>query len=233
MDDDLTVIDDTNADTVFYIDSKSHTIYDYLDSVQGVIDQIGSTGDFNIGANTLRSMSSIGHAIGLSKAKLIHGMKQLWIAEKYEESFYQYIIDFGHLSSRIIIDRYTNAWDALVIVPKEYLDVLITHPMKNWNALGAAISQGYEPDGEVWEKLSSAKENGKFLKIIREDIKGQPARSNSITIYLEDNGDLVAWCNDERVNVGYLNVQDVEEGTPTLHKAINRITKGSGIIRRE
>lgn len=232
MDDNLTVIDDTNADEVFYIDSKAHSVYDYLESIQDVILQIQSTGNFDIGANTLRSMSSIGHAIGLSKAKLLHGMKTLWINERDEDSFYQYVIDFGHLSSRIIIDRYINAWDAYMIVPKEYLESITVHPMKNLNALGAAISQGYEPDDETWEKLSSAKENGKFLKIIREDIKGQPARKNSITIYLEPNGDLVAWCNDVRVPVGYLNVQDIEE-SDLLNKSINRIVKGSGIIRRE
>lgn len=229
--DEIDIVDDgTIVDDVFFIESKVHSVYDYLDGIQNVIVQIADTGDFEIGANTLRSMSNIGHAIGISKAKLLHDMSVLWVESgRSLEDYYQYVIDFGHLSSPIIIGRYIDAWSAFLKAPESLQNSFILHPMKNLNALGAAISQGYEPDEDDWEKLANNTDNAAFLKTIREDVKKKPARKNSLTIYLEKNGDLIAWMSDERVYLG--NLVSATDGEVITQKALERIIKGSGIIR--
>lgn len=229
--DEIDIVDDgTIVGETFFIDEKVHSVYDYLDGVGDVIAEIVTTGDFEIGANTLRSMSNIGHAIGISKAKLLHDMLEIWVASgRTEEDYYQYVIDFGHLSSRLIIGRYIDAWSAFLKAPTSLQDSFIMHPMKNLNALGAAISQGYEPDPDDWEKLAESTDNNQFLKTIREDVKKKPARKNSLVIYLEENGDLVAWQGDERCYLGNLIIPDNQ---PISEKAIERIVKGAGIIKR-
>lgn len=232
MTDELDVIDgSTMVEDTFFIDGKSKHLDDYLDGVNEVLTLIEQTGDFEIGANTLRSMSNVGHAIGISKAKLLHGMKELWEQSgRGYDDFCQYVIDFGHLSSAVIVGRYIDAWDAVIHSPATVMDRLILQPMKNLNALGAAIAQGFQPDEEDWEQLADVHDNNQFLKIIREDVKGKPARKNSLTIYLEENGDLVAWKEDKRYPLGYLNVQDADD-VDAIDKAIQRIIKGSGIQR--
>ena len=233
MADEIDIVDSNSVlDSNFYIDGNTHTITDYLDGVNEVLVNIHDTGDFEVGANTLRSMSNVGHAIGVSKAKLLHGMYELWsITGRDFDSFCQYVIDFGHLSSRVIISRYIGAWDAIIKAPIELSDLFLLHPMKNLNALGAALAQGYEPDHDTWEQLSDTHENNQFLKLIREDVKGAPPRKNSLTIYLEVNGDLIAWQDGKTKNIGYLDVGDVDAFDITA-KGIERIVKGAGIIKR-
>ena len=120
MNDELDIIDDSTVGTDFFIQGKPLTVNDYLDGVADVLQRIVNTGDFEVGANTLRSMSNIGHAIGISKAKLLHGMWILWESNKKDfDSFCQYIIDFGGLSSAVIIGRYIDAWEAVLLAPKQ------------------------------------------------------------------------------------------------------------------
>lgn len=228
--DELDVIDDSKVDDVFFIENKAHSIFDYLDGIQNVVTEMQETGDFEVGANTLRSMSSIGHAIGLSKAKLLHDMMAIWQKSgRLEDDFYQYVIDFGKMSNKVVIGRYIDAWAAFLRTPADFVEKMIIHPMKDLNALGAALSQGYEPDQDDWSALASAGTNGEFLKIIRQ-VKGKPAKKNSIMIYLEPNGDLIAWCSDERIYVG--NLITPLEGEVILEKAQQRILKGASIIRK-
>lgn len=226
-DTDITTADSNTIDGDFFIQGERHTVNDYLDGISIVLNEIETTGSFTIGANTLRSMTAIGHAIGISKAKLLHGMYMLWNGT--EEAFYEYIMHQALLSSRILIERYIGAWKAVLHVPDTYLDLFINKPMKDLNALGAAISQGYIPDLDEWEKLADASSNQEFLQIIREDLKGKPARKNSITIYVETTGDLVMWSSAGPKNIGYLNITDRDDMTV---KAITRIINSSGLILR-
>src|SRR5512145_350126 len=127
MSDEIELLDERVSDDVFYIDSKRLSVYDYLEGVDTVLSKVRE-GDFELGINTLRSMSSIGHAIGISKAKLLHGMYQIWTAahkENSDKKFFKYIAEFGLLRNRTIIERYINTWDAFLQEPADFCERLL------------------------------------------------------------------------------------------------------------
>ena len=147
MNDDLE-IQSTKTEETFFQNGTSHTVQDYLDGVDTLLEEIASTGDFDIGANTIRSMVSASHAVGVSLAKLLHGMKCVWDKTMDSDDFYTYIQEFSHLK-QITISRYIDAWSAVAQVPFKFRDAYLAMPMKNLNALGSALSQGYVV--EDWE----------------------------------------------------------------------------------
>lgn len=233
--DSLVTLDTEIVDEMFYVNGNSHTLQDYLAGVDSVLNQIQDSGDFEIGANTIRSMSSIGHAIGISKAKLLHGMWNLWqdqMQAKTEDSFFEYVADFAGMNNRVVVQRYIQAWDAVLFAPKEHQQEMLAQPMKNLNALGSAIAQGFELSDDQWDKVASTSNNSEFLKVMQ-NVKGAAPRKSSLTIYLEKNGDLMAIMGNEIISIGYLDVNNLErDETGILRKSIERITKNTGIIRR-
>jgi len=214
------------VDQQFYVNNLPVTVREYLDSVDHILNQIQSTGDFEIGANTVRSMSSIGHAIGISKAKLLHGMWTLWKETQDPDgnSFFIYAAEFCNMQT-LVVQRYIQAWEAVLIAPKALYDDMVAQPMKNLNALGAAVAQGFEISDDTWKTIATSSDNQTVLRALR-DVKGKEPRSNSITIYLETDGSLVAWQNGLVTPIGYLD----PDSNP---KAIERIIKNSGIVRRD
>lgn len=212
----------TTTDAVFFRDNQALTVYDYLDGIDAVLVEISKSDDMEIGINVLRSLVASVAATGKSLAKLLHGMSKLW---KSDNDFLEYVGEFVHISPTVV-SRYIDAWDAYTMIPKEYQETFLLRPMKDLNALGAAMSQGFAI--ENWEKLSKATSNSEFLQCIREE-KGVAPRKNSLTIFLEDSGDLVGWIDGKRINVGYLNIKDIEDD-PMLEKAIKRIVNSSGIL---
>lgn len=227
MADELEVID-TTVDSTFFIDNHKFTSQDVMQGVDNLLEEIKNTGEFELGANALRSMSGIARVTGWASSKLCHGMLQQWIADgREEDKFYDYLRDFTHLK-RLIIERYIAAWDAVTKLPVDYTDQIVAQPIKNGIALGAAIAQGYEPNKEQMKKLASAKSNQEFLSTIRE-VKNKPAKRGSLTIYLEPDGTLKAWQSNKVEFVGDL---DIKSDSPMVKKAIERIVKSAGIIKR-
>lgn len=227
MADELEVID-TSVDNIFFVDNHKFTSADVMEGVDNLLEEIKTTGEFELGANALRSMSGIARVTGWASAKLCHGMMNLWVAQGHDaDRFYDYIKDSTHLK-QLIVERYISAWDAISKLPDNYTDQLVAQPIKNGIALGAAMSQGYEPNDEQIKKLAEAKSNQEFLSIIRE-VKNKPAKRGSLTIYLEPDGTLKAWQNNKVEFIGDL---DVKSERPMVVKAIERIVKSAGILRR-
>lgn len=227
MADELEVID-TSVDNIFFVDNHKFTSADVMDGIDNLLEEIKTTGEFELGANALRSMSGIARVTGWASAKLCHGMMNLWVAQGHDaDRFYDYIKDSTHLK-QLIVERYISAWDAISKLPDNYTDLLVAQPIKNGIALGAAMSQGYEPNDEQIRKLAEAKSNQEFLSTIRE-VKNKPAKKGSLTIYLEPDGTLKAWQNNKVEFVGDL---DVKSERPMVVKAIERIVKSAGILRR-
>lgn len=227
MTDELEVID-TSVDNIFFVDNHKFTSADVMEGVDNLLEEIKTTGEFELGANALRSMSGIARVTGWASAKLCHGMMNLWVAQGHDaDRFYDYIKDSTHLK-QLIVERYISAWDAVVKLPEVYTEQLVAQPIKNGIALGAAMSQGYEPNDEQIKKLAEAKSNQEFLTTIRE-VKNKPAKKGSLTIYLEPDGTLKAWQNNKVEFIGDL---DVKSERPMVVKAIERIVKSAGILRR-
>jgi hypothetical protein len=226
MNDDLDLVPNT-TDQYFFMNKQQHSIQDYLSGVDGVLQSIADTGDFEIGVNFVRSASAASRAVGLSMAKLLYGMRKMW---ESETDFFEYMQEFTTLS-RLTMSRYIDAWEGYLQIPELLQPSFIVRPMKDLVALGSAISQGYIVDDEL-DKLVSCSNSTAFAKVLREDVKGAEPRSNSLTIYLEQSGDLVAWQNGVRVSLGYLNIQECDTNA-TAKKAVERIIKSSGILIRD
>jgi hypothetical protein len=214
----------TGSEDHFYRDEQDIQVSDFIAGIDNVLHEIEVTGDMSIGLNVAKSIVSSVMAHGKSLAKLFYGMDLLWNSDS---DFLQYVAEFTGLQP-ITVSRYVDAWAAYLTIPAEYQPTFLTRPMKDLNAIGAAVAQGFEITD--WGKLSAAPNNAALLKIIREDVKSAPARKNSILLYIQPTGDIVAWNNDKVYNVGYLNLQDK---SPATQKAITRIIDSAGIIRQD
>jgi hypothetical protein len=129
----------------------------------------------------------------------------------------------------VVIERYINVWDKY---EKELIPAAIRErPMKDQIAIAAAIEQGYDIPKQIWNELENASNNNDVLGIIRK-LKGKPPRKSSLQIFEERDGSLVAWNGDGvRHLLGWLNSKE-EEDDAAIHKGLERIRKGSGLIRR-
>lgn len=227
MTNDLEVID-TSVDTQFFVDGHRFTSNDVLSGVDTLLNQVRETGEFEPVADAIRSMSAIAQVTGWAAAKALHGASKIWAEQGHDpDRFSTYFRDNTHLSS-LVIERYIRAWEAVTQLP-QISEQLIAQPIKNGIALGALVEQGYEPTDKQIEKLSDASSNQEFLNIVRE-IKGKPAKKNSLTIFLESDGSLQAWQGGKHAFVGDL---DITSDDSMVQKAVNRIVENSGIMRRK
>lgn len=227
MTDELDMAEDT-SDNTFFINGNEKSIVEALEGVDGLLDTIAEQGDFDAGANALRSMYAAGRAISHSMVKLCHGMYYLWKdSGRDAEQFWAWMQDATPLK-RITIERYIHAWEAYLKLDD---DRLLTRPLKDLVALGSAVSQGYEVDKSDVNRLIEATNNNAFLGELRE-IKGQEPRKSAMSLYLEPDGTINAWTKDGVEYVGYLNLPSPNAPSGVLDKAIERIIRSAGLIRR-
>ena len=227
MSSDIELVTDV-VDNTFFVNETELSTNDVLDGVDLLLIEIHKTGEFERGADAIRSMHGAIRAAGWGSAKLIHGMKKEWLEQgRDDDRFLDYMQDMTPLK-RIVIERYILAWQAVMDIAFPSAERLLIHPIKNGIALGAAMAQGYEPTDTQIEKLLSARNNQEFLGIIRE-VKGKEPRKGSLTIYLEKNGSLQAWQGNDTRFVGDL---DISSKDPMIMKAVERIVTSSGIIKR-
>ena len=220
-----------SSDNFFYINAQPITLHDVMEGVDDICKQIDATGDFEYGVTAIRSMATAGRIMGISLARLLHGMNNIWYAKGYEDDLYDYLAASISIK-RITFDRYIKAWDAVLQAPAQYQEALMVRPMKDLNALGAAVSQGYEIEDKDWDELIDAENNADFLKVLREEVKGKETKTNTMTMYLDQNtGDIELWLNGVKKSLGYLNVQDADNDA-AIAKAINRIVDNSHIVLR-
>ena len=211
----------------FYLGGKVWTPSDFLGGVDEIITMIKKQGDFSIGADALRSMSALNKLSGITLARMIYELKKVW-AEfgLLEDNFYTYMSEFSGVSA-LTLQRYHDAWVSIMAAPTEIHSQLLAHPMKNLYALGSKLEQGYVPEENEWEALANARNSSEFANVLRGVTDTNP-RKNSMTIYLEPDGSLVAWMDGQTKPIGYLMLNN----EPLNQKATERIVRSAGIIRR-
>jgi hypothetical protein len=226
MADDLLV---TTGDGFYYMDGEYHSLQEHLDGVDEVLDNIRTNKDFTYGFTALRSMTSMVQVVGITSAKLLHGMKQIWDAAKIDADFFEYATQDFPLKE-VTMRRYIAAWDATLQAPAELVDDLRTRPMKDLVALGSAIKQGFEIDD--WEELVEAGNSTEFAQIVREKVRQDAPRKNGMTTYLdEETGDLEVWADGRVFYLGHLDVVSAA-ANPIIAKAINRIVDNANVVLR-
>lgn len=166
---------------------------------------------------------------GLVLSKLLYMLKRDWDKFEINDVFEDVMmVELG--ISRITIQRYIGVWDVLThssLSEKVHLQ-LQAKPMKSLIPISKAIEQGYVLEEDVWEELANAPDDASVRNILRE-VKGQEPRKNSLTIYLERNGDLKAYMGKQSEFIGWVTIETTSE---IVKKAVKRIIDGAGIVVR-
>ena len=176
-----------------------------------------------------RQLKKISEVSGLALAKLIYGMQANWgtyqdVNDNFVDTVSSYI---GlHIDN---VPRYANVWALFAenVIPEELREDIQQRSIKDLIPIGAAINQGYEIEPEAWGKIAGAPDYNTVLQVIREDVKQKPPKSGSMQLYLDRDGTIWAFRNEQRKFVGSLEMSDEDE---TVQKAANRIISGAGII---
>ena len=201
------------------------SLKDMLDGVDALLMQAEKDKDFEPAVHAINSMATAGRVMGISLAKLLHGMNAMWDEDGDLYDYLQSHINIG----KTTFTRYIRAWEAVTQAPEEYRDALMVRPMKDLNALGTAVAQGYELGTDDWEQLVEAENNNEFRKVIREQVKGEETSKNGMTLELdEESGDITLWHNNKPTVIGFLNTK-LANNNAAVAKAINRIVDNSNM----
>lgn len=164
--------------------------------------------------------------VGKALAKFLFRMETSWA--EFSLSTQETYIDFMR-SSLTISDNtrntYPNYWKHRDKLPESFEE----RPLREIIPVTNAISQGYDVPKAVWKDLERATNQSEVSKIVREQIKKKPAKRGSQQGYVYPNGSIVSWKNDQRKEVGFLDLSNSDED---VQKLINRIINGAGLIRR-
>lgn len=215
-------------DANIQIDKHKYSMQDFLEGVETVLERIDQTGDFEVGMKVLKGMTALSQAAGLSLAKLLHGMYTRW-PDDDEDGFYDELAGYTTIK-RITVERYVNAWSALQVVPDDYRDQMYLRPTRDLVKLGEAWSQGYTPKDSQWSDLLMAQNSSEFAATLR-GVKNAKPRKSSLMMYLERDGSIYAYKENTKVFIGHINI-NAPEWNEIAQKALERIVKGSGMIRR-
>jgi len=237
MTNDFEIIE-TSTDIEFFVNDNSYTSADVMQGIDTVLDEIEKTGDFDLGSNALRSLSAVNRVSGWASAKLCWGMMIIWKNDGGDpDRFYTDCLQDTTPLSELTVERYIKAWEGRRYIlslmddaqASETSAAIDSLPIKNGVALGNAVAQGYELTKEQAEKIVTVYDNSSFLKVIR-DVKGKQERKNTLTLYLELDGSIVAWMNNKREFVGYLVVKSRKD---IVKKAVERIKYKAGLQEKK
>lgn len=213
------------------LDQPIQTNDDWLmNQIDEIMKQSIAQQNVYIALNAGKTMYAIGKAVGKGLAKLLYEVQKNWenygISEDYGEVVFDYI---GLHESNIT--RYIRVMEMLEEeqIPEQYREDISQMNMRQLIPIATTLSQGYEIEDDEWEKLVDAPDLSTVSKILREDIKEKPMRKGALALYLDNEGSLWAYWNDDRYSIGTLNVHDKNEA---VKKAIERITRCAGVLRQ-
>lgn len=214
------------ADTLALVDGKVFTSKDMMSAIDNVLIRLNDTGNINQAVKVLNDLDRIDNVTGHAKARLLYGMS-IWYEQNKEDDFSNYV-DSVSSTKKVTVERYVNVWQQIEDenIPKK----IQSRPMRDLVPIAAMLSQGYEPTKEQWDEIHLASNSSDLSEIIRK-VKGKKPRKSGLKIYLEKDGSLNMWKNNQKTYVGWLDVEEAKS-SPDLEQAIKRIVDSAQIIRR-
>ena|SRR4030067_2958545 len=198
-----------------------------LKRVEEIIAEAVAEKDAYKALNLCKTLREISQLSGLGLAKALYLIYKNWenfgLTDNFESVAYE------HLGlHKITVTSYVRIWGMFdeKIVPEEYAELLMQHNIKDLLPIANTIAQGYELEEHDWQELAEAPDYSS-VQIRCRDIKGQPPRKNSLQLFLNPAGEIWAYQQEQRYLIGYLEIESDKE---TVKKAIERITKASGIM---
>lgn len=209
---------------------------DIFAAIDEVLDHVNATGDLSVAETALKSLEGIERVSGMAIAKLLSGLEDWWTSTDQEkitnDTFEDWVQSVSSNFKNIYIKR------CISVYKKQELNIfserICSRPVKDQQAIAGHLDQDYALDSKQWKRLERAGNNTEVLAILRE-AKGKDPRKHSLQIFLERDGSLNIWFNEERYSLGFLkplNTANTEDERQALDKARNRILSSSGIIER-
>lgn len=224
MDNDITL---NTAAGQFFIAGQSYTLTDFMMGVGEILATVRETGNWQMYGNTVKSMVGFSNATGKALACLTAGGKSIWTEKGGTERDFYAMVEVQSGVSRQTLERYSEAWQAVELVPEEHRDDMLKQPMKSLVMLGSAIEQGITPDRDAWKSLTEAQSFHDFAAILHDE--GLPSRKSWTRLLFDEvSGDIYVQTENGKEFVGWLDVGNSEHSDP-IKKAIKRITRSSGM----
>jgi len=200
-----------------------------LERVESIIKKSVEKRDAYIALEACKQLVEVAHLSGNALAKALYMIKVNWDKYDIDEPFEN--VAFAYIGlHKSTIERYISVHEMYVTkqIPSDLKDRIQQLNIKSQIPIAFALKQGYEIDRENWEELANAPDFSSVQQKIRE-IKGKEPRSGALVLMLEQDGTINVIYRGKTEFVGYLNV---DSDNDAVQKAINRITKGAGILER-
>jgi len=172
---------------------------------------------------------AISQLSGLALAKMFYLLHNNWNRYEQDSTFEEIAVPkLGRHPHTI--ERYIKVWTLFdqKIIPEKFVREFEQKNIQNIIPVANAYSEGYNFEDEDWEEIADAPDNASVLRVVR-DVKGEPPKSHAIQLFVDGEGFIYAYSDNERYFIGSLEIQD---DTEIVQKAINRIMNKSGIMKK-
>jgi len=205
---------------------------DSTDTIKWVRQKVSESivnNDISIIMSVVIKMIKVSKETGLGLACALYLINRNWDTFGIDDAFQDYIFITSGLHKHTI-DRYLAVWSMYEekSIPENLVSQIQQHNIKAQIPIAKAIEQGYEIEKERWEELAGATDYNEVSKIVRE-IKGTEPRKNSLQLYMDRDGSIKGYSNNQIYEIGWLDPTDDDE---IVKKAVARIVNNSGILRR-
>lgn len=210
------------------VDGRAFTEKDMYSAIDGVIDDLNTTGDIQRATDVLYVLERLEDVSGHAKARLLYGMWKWWTSESKTDNFTDYIESHSQKTKKVTVDRYITVQEMIEVgsIPED----VATLPMRSLVPIAKTLSHGHHITRSQFDKIIKATNSREIEGILR-TIKNKPPRKGSRQIYWERDGSIVSWKNNKKKFLGWLD-KEIYTNDKEAKEAIDMILDNSGIIRK-
>jgi hypothetical protein len=182
-------------------------------------------GDLDMAIDFCSRLVNLQKMSGLALAKALWMIHDNWNRFEIDEDF-KMIMAIRLDIHPHTVERYVRVYDLLLHAPEEVVAQLESKNIGDLFPVANAVAQGYTVDDDTWKDIADAPSQTDVSRIVREDVKGAEPRATSLSLSINQAGEIWAWKSNQRYFIGSLEISNEDE---TVQKAIERIVKNSGI----
>lgn len=196
-----------------------------------VMDQVREAHSPEPAAAFLAAIERFDSLSAVMRAKLYYRLQLEWESLGCKDEFYAWV-ERKTGKDRLYVERRVRIGAMLedTDLPAIYRNKLHAEPMDKLQVIAGVWDSGeLRPNKEGWEKLLKQPDASALGGEVRKQLGKEP-RNNCVTIYMNEDGTLEAWCGDQVEPIGFIKPPTDEK---SLHyRAFTRIVKGAHIQRR-
>ena len=200
-----------------------------LQRVDEIIAESVQKKDGYIALNACRQLIQIKKLAGVALAKFFYLIRENWEIYEIGDSFDDTVADYSGVLPATV-SKYVKIWSMYEnkLIPAEFEEEIRQKNIKDQVPISNLVADDeYELDEEDWQSIADAPDFNSVSGKIRE-ITGKKPYKNALMLFLSDDGTINATQGERTEYVGFLD----PEGGEISQKAIQRIIKSAGIMRR-